>query len=139
MPSVTSSETSSITSDNFSEMSIDSSGDCSSLTSSEDTSDWEPPWVRQCSGSVQRARSRFNITNQPSSLAATRRTFCLSTPNLFVPDNRKYGLQLLKEQNGNEVVIREVKSGRISRVNEVKCESVQSRIMKFQARCHRLD
>lgn len=139
MPSVTSSETSSITSDTVSEMSVDSSGDCSSLMSTEDSSDWEQPgWVRECTGSLQRALSRFNlapnITPPSNPQLATRRAFCTSTPSLFVPDNRKFGLQLLKEQNGNEVVIREMKAGRVSRFSEVKCESVRSRIQKLQNR-----
>ena len=47
-------------------------------------------------------------------------------------DTRKYGVQLMKEGNGNLVVIREVKAGRYTKFSEVKCESVQSRIKKLQ-------
>jgi len=135
LPSVTSSETSSITSDTISEMSVDSSGDCASLMSSEDPCDYDQPnWVKECNGSLQRALSRFSIAAPINPHLSTKRALCTSTPSLFVPDNRKFGLQLLKEQNGNEVVIREVKAGRFSKFNEVKCESVSSRIKKFQSR-----
>lgn len=41
-------------------------------------------------------------------------------------------VDFLRERNGNIVVIREVKSGKYSRISEVKCESVQSRIRKLQ-------
>ncbi|KAJ4431218.1 hypothetical protein ANN_19815, partial [Periplaneta americana] len=41
-------------------------------------------------------------------------------------------VDFLREHNGNIVVIREVKAGKYSRISEVKCESVQSRIRKLQ-------
>ncbi|PSN32264.1 hypothetical protein C0J52_25840, partial [Blattella germanica] len=41
-------------------------------------------------------------------------------------------VDFLRERNGNIVVIRELKSGKYSRVSEMKCESVQSRIRKLQ-------
>lgn len=41
-------------------------------------------------------------------------------------------VDFLREHNGNLVVIREMKAGKYSRVSEVKCESVQSRIRKLQ-------
>jgi hypothetical protein len=41
-------------------------------------------------------------------------------------------VDFLREHNGNIVVIREVKAGKYSRVSEVKCESLQSRIRKLQ-------
>lgn len=40
-------------------------------------------------------------------------------------------VDFMREQNGNIVVIREVKSGKYNRVSEVKCESVQARIRKL--------
>lgn len=46
------------------------------------------------------------------------------------PATRK--VDFLREHNSNIVVIREVKAGKYSRVSEVKCESVQSRIRKLQ-------
>jgi phage terminase large subunit len=45
---------------------------------------------------------------------------------------RKCSVELMKEENGNLVVIREVENGKYSRFNEVKCESLQSRIRKLQ-------
>ncbi|XP_066998168.2 uncharacterized protein [Anabrus simplex] len=42
------------------------------------------------------------------------------------------GINITRERNGNEVVLREVKGGRCSRFSEVKIESVQSRIRKFE-------
>ena len=41
-------------------------------------------------------------------------------------------VDFLREHNGNIVIIRELKAGKYSRVSEVKCESVQSRIKKLQ-------
>jgi hypothetical protein len=41
-------------------------------------------------------------------------------------------VDFLREHNGNIVVIREVKAGKYTRVSELKCESVQSRIRKLQ-------
>ena len=41
-------------------------------------------------------------------------------------------VDFMREQNGNIVVIREMKSGKYNRVSEVKCESVQARIRKLQ-------
>lgn len=73
-----SSETSSITSDTVSEMSVDSSGDCSSFISSDDSLDyvcksvWDTGlkagkvWIKECRGSFERALSRFNL-EKPSS------------------------------------------------------------------------
>jgi len=51
-------------------------------------------------------------------------------------DNRCVGLELMRERNGNVVVIREIKanggSARYARCSELKCETVQSRIRKLQ-------
>jgi hypothetical protein len=53
-----------------------------------------------------------------------------STSNDNTSVTRK--VDFLREHNGNIVVIRELKAGKYSRVSEVKCESVQSRIRKLQ-------
>lgn len=45
---------------------------------------------------------------------------------------KECGINIMRERNGNEVVLREVKGGRCSRFSEVKIESVQSRIRKFE-------
>lgn len=161
-----SSETSSITSDTVSEMSVDSSGDCSSFLSSDDSLDyvyksvWDSGmktgkvWIKECKGSFERALSRFNLEqnqeirppisrryqkNNYGSL--NRKSMYTSSPilnkighlaNINNSDNKKYGVQLMKEGSGNVVVIREVKAGRYTKFSEVKCESVQSRIKKLQ-------
>lgn len=162
-----SSETSSITSDTVSEMSVDSSGDCSSFLSSDDSLDyvyksvWDSGmktgkvWIKECKGSFERALSRFNLEqNQETRSPVTRRyqknnygslsrkSMYTSSPilnkighlaNISNSDSKvKYGVQLMKEGNGNVVVIREVKAGRYTKFSEVKCESVQSRIKKLQ-------
>jgi hypothetical protein len=49
-------------------------------------------------------------------------------------DIRKRSVELMREENGNLVVIREVENGKYSRFSEVKCESLQSRIRKLQVK-----
>ncbi|XP_049778412.1 death-associated protein kinase related-like [Schistocerca cancellata] len=47
--------------------------------------------------------------------------------------SKEYGLNIVHERKGDIVVLREVKCGKYSRFSEVKCESVQARIKKFQS------
>lgn len=57
---------------------------------------------------------------------------CL-TNGLLSSKSKECGLNIVHERKGDIVVLREVKGGKYSRFNEVKCESVQSRIKKFQS------
>lgn len=112
-------------------------------------------WIKECRGSFERALSRFNLEKPAESNGGSltqrryqkncnglnRKSIYMSSPilnkignlgNVGCTDTRKYGVQLMKEGNGNLVVIREVKAGRYTKFSEVKCESVQSRIKKLQ-------
>lgn len=110
-------------------------------------------WIKECRGSFERALSRFNLEKPSEETSPTgrryqkncnslnRKSIYMSSPilnkignlsNVGGSDTRKYGVQLMKEGNGNVVVIREVKAGRYTKFSEVKCESVQSRIKKLQ-------
>ncbi|XP_046390628.1 death-associated protein kinase related-like [Ischnura elegans] len=105
----------------------------------------------ECSGSLQRAFSRFEQqtasskglsstdsfgNTSPSSLLAMRTLgrFDRSVPSGLneIGNVKKCGVQLEREKKGNVVVIRELKGGKFSRFSEVKCESVQARIKKLQ-------
>jgi hypothetical protein len=108
------------------------------------------------SETFSRAFARFNSVSGDTQEAAKNKTLERS---IFIPSPRKQfakaahtsvlnkvlvssvsgdnasvmrKVDVLREHNGNIVVIREVKSGKYNRVSEVKCESVQSRIRKLQ-------
>jgi hypothetical protein len=109
-----------------------------------------------CSETFSRAFSRFNSVSggmqEPGIKEPQDRSFCSATPpkqfakaahtsvlnKVLVSSvstnntsaTRK--VDVMREHNGNIVVIREVKSGKYNRISEVKCESLQSRIRKLQ-------
>uniref|UniRef100_A0A8D8TRU0 Death-associated protein kinase related n=4 Tax=Cacopsylla melanoneura TaxID=428564 RepID=A0A8D8TRU0_9HEMI len=149
-------------SDSASEMSLDSSSDRSSIISLDDTLDvmysknhrhysscynvWEAVrnknntrlWPRECDGSFERAVSRFT-TSPPDSAKEgfhpLRNKNSLTIFNPAASGRKCIGLELMKERNGNIVVIREIKAingSKYPRCSEVKCESVQSRIRRLQ-------
>ncbi|XP_050522603.1 death-associated protein kinase 1-like isoform X2 [Daktulosphaira vitifoliae] len=160
-PNSSSADNSSISdcsSDTVSEFSIDSSSDRSSIISLEDSLDaWCRPlsqqtnrmgkmstscfnvwdaaasrrkWPKECSGAVARAMSQF----ASGDCKAESRLKVFDTRN-EIKDKRCVGLELMRERNGNVVVIREIKANsgsRYARCSEVKCESVQSRIRRLQ-------
>lgn len=87
-------------------------------------------WPKECTGAVARAMSQF--ANGDSRPAGRLKVF--DTRN-ELKDKRCVGLELMRERNGNVVVIREIKANggsRYARCSEVKCESVRSRIRKLQ-------
>ncbi|GLG97062.1 Death-associated protein kinase related [Gryllus bimaculatus] len=63
---------------------------------------------------------------------AARASFVPTAPASPVV-RKECALNITKERNGKEVVLQEVKAGKCSRFSEVKIESVQSRIKKFQS------
>ncbi|KAF4513835.1 UNVERIFIED_CONTAM: hypothetical protein B566_EDAN016668 [Ephemera danica] len=99
-------------------------------------------WPKECNGSFARAFSLFS--EDPKNSDVTRSsgrkwkpvasrsvtTHCLMSSS--TKGARKCSVELSREENGNLVVIREVENGKYSRFNEVKCESLQSRIRKLQ-------
>lgn len=103
-------------------------------------------WPKECNGSFARAFSLFS--EDPKSKESNRQqiskgrwkpansksvtTNCMLTK--ASKDIRKRSVELMREENGNLVVIREVENGKYSRFNEVKCESLQSRIRKLQVK-----
>lgn len=97
---------------------------------------------RECNGSFARALSRFTTQSEDVKEGAfikQRKTLTVfnGNPSTSTPSNGKkcVGLELMRERNGNIVVIREVKAvngSRYPRCSEVKCESVQSRIRRLQ-------
>lgn len=98
-------------------------------------------WPKECSGAVARAMSQFANGCGDCRPAARLRVFDDKTGGgvtnaAGTRDNRCVGLELMRERNGNVVVIREIKanggSGRYARCSELKCETVQSRIRKLQ-------
>lgn len=149
-------------SDSISEMSLDSSSDRSSIISLDDTLDvmysknhrhysscynvWEAyrnktntrVWPRECDGSFARALSRFTTTPVDPAKEGFHPLRNKNSLTIFKPaaNGRKcIGLELMKERNGNIVVIREIKAingSKYPRCSEVKCESLQSRIRRLQ-------
>ncbi|XP_018896407.2 uncharacterized protein [Bemisia tabaci] len=156
-------------SDTVSEMSIDSSSDRSSIISLDDSIDlgvygkslnqnryasccnvWEAVhsqgggrvWPRECSGSFERALSRFATMSKSTenlrelSFQPHRKLTFFNNDAKNNSNSRKcIGLELMRERNGNVVIIREIKAisgSKYSRCSEVKCESVQSRIRRLQ-------
>lgn len=149
-------------SDSASEMSLDSSSDRSSIISLDDTLDvmysknhrhysscynvWEAVrnknntrvWPRECDGSFARALSRF--TTSPGDVGRegyhplrNKNSLTIFKPTTY--GRKCIGLELMKERNGNIVVIREIKAingSKYPRCSEVKCESLQSRIRRLQ-------
>lgn len=117
---------------------------------------WETPvagcggkrkWPKECSGAVARAMSQFANGcggGDCAKTAARLRVFDDKTNSggdsfATARDRRSVGLELMRERNGNVVVIREIKTNsgsRYARCSEVKCESVQSRIRKLQVHRH---
>uniref|UniRef100_A0A1B6LEG9 non-specific serine/threonine protein kinase n=1 Tax=Graphocephala atropunctata TaxID=36148 RepID=A0A1B6LEG9_9HEMI len=103
-----------------------------------------PPrmFPRECNGSFARALSRFATQTEDVKEGAfirqrkTLTVFNGGSPTTSTPNGKKcVGLELMRERNGNIVVIREVKAingSRYPRCSEVKCESLQSRIRKLQ-------
>ncbi|XP_054288552.1 death-associated protein kinase 3-like [Macrosteles quadrilineatus] len=100
-------------------------------------------YPRECSGSFARALSRFATQTEDVKEGAfikqrkSLTVFNGGNPTTSTPLNGKkcVGLELMRERNGNLVVIREVKAingSKFPRCSEVKCESVQSRIRKLQ-------
>lgn len=120
-----------------------------------------PLYPRECNGSFARALSRFAA--EPEDKTRTRAgagagTACsgslpgpgprprpmppkpilskLALMQTAMNNGKRCGLELMREKNGNLVVIREIREvkpgGRYARFSEVKCESVQSRIRKLQ-------
>lgn len=97
---------------------------------------------RECNGSFARALSRFATQTEDlkeGTFIKQRKTLTVFNGNISTstPSNGKkcVGLELMRERNGNIVVIREVKAvngSRYPRCSEVKCESVQSRIRRLQ-------
>lgn len=98
-------------------------------------------WPKECSGAVARAMSQF--ANGRGGVDCNRlRVFGGGGGDIDKTsdeDNNKQrcvGLELMRERNGNVVVIREIKanggSNRYARCSELKCESLQSRIRKLQ-------
>jgi len=97
-------------------------------------------WPKECSGAVARAMSQFANgcgAGAECRPAARLKVFDGKTGGdaCTLRDKRCVGLELMRERNGNVVVIREIKangSSRYARCSELKCESVQSRIRKLQ-------
>jgi len=99
-------------------------------------------YPRECNGSFARALSRFATQTEDIKEGAFIRqhksltVFNGGKPTTSTPNGKKcVGLELMRERNGNIVVIREVKAingSRFPRCSEVKCESVQSRIRRLQ-------
>lgn len=97
-------------------------------------------WPKECSGAVARAMSQFanGCSGGDCRPAARLRVFDDKTggdPCTVARDKRCVGLELMRERNGNVVVIREIKANggsRYARCSELKCETVQSRIRKLQ-------
>lgn len=101
-------------------------------------------WPRECNGSFARALSRFSTQSDTAKEGVYHRQnksltiFNNNKPAASTtPSNGKkcVGLELMRERNGNLVVIREVKAvngSKYARCSEVKCESVQSRIRRLQ-------
>lgn len=95
-------------------------------------------WPKECSGAVARAMSQFanGCNNGECRPAARLRVFDNKMGNVCsAKDKRCVGLELMRERNGNVVVIREIKANsgsRYARCSELKCETVQSRIRKLQ-------
>ncbi|XP_014254194.1 serine/threonine-protein kinase 17A-like [Cimex lectularius] len=146
-PSPVSTDNSSISdssSDTISDMSIDSSSDRSSIISLDDSLDysyrlrqysscanlWEavknqkptlkqwPP--KECSDSFIKAMSRFRMEPKPKL-------------TIYNGRQKSIGLDIIRK-NDNQVVIREHKAinNHYTKTSELKCESVKSRIRKFQ-------
>lgn len=96
---------------------------------------------RECRGSVAKALSKFDNSNKAKSERVPRHPkltlFTQNQNKLAIPSqiNKKPpGLELMKERKGNFVIIREMRAingSRYLRTSELKCESVQSRIKKF--------
>ncbi|XP_052133064.1 uncharacterized protein LOC113209194, partial [Frankliniella occidentalis] len=107
-------------------------------------------YPRECKGSFARALSRFATEDHnkpedkaragpgPSGGPSGGRPILNKLALMQTAMNRgkRCGLELMREKNGNLVVIREIREvkpgGRYARFSEVKCESVQSRIRKLQ-------
>jgi len=100
-------------------------------------------YPRECNGSFARALSRFTTQAEDVKEGAfikqrkTLTVFNGGNPATSTPKSGKkcVGLELMRERNGNIVVIREVKAvngSKYPRCSEVKCESVQSRIRRLQ-------
>lgn len=149
-------------SDSASEMSLDSSSDRSSIISLDDTLDvmysknhrhysscynvWEAVrnknntrvWPRECDGSFARALSRFTTSPGETGREGYHPLRNKNSLTIFKPatyGRKCIGLELMKERNGNIVVIREIKAingSKYPRCSEVKCESLQSRIRRLQ-------
>lgn len=76
-----------------------------------------------CSSDECKPATRLRVFDDKTGNACTAR------------DKRCVGLELMRERNGNVVVIREIKANsgsRYARCSELKCETVQSRIRKLQ-------
>lgn len=139
-----SSETSSITSDTVSEMSVDSGADCSSFVSSDDSLDcgivyksvWDTGsktgrvWAKECKGSFERALSRFNLEQsaeprtpvqrryQKNSYGSlTKRSMCTSSPILNKIGNLASGNSDCKKYG---VQLMKEGSGNLVIIREVK-------------------
>lgn len=101
-------------------------------------------YPRECNGSFARALSRFATEPEDKSrpkvppLSVHNKPILskLALKQTAINNGKRCGLELMREQNGNLVVIREIREvkpgGRYARFSEVKCESVQSRIRKLQ-------
>ncbi|KAK3927813.1 Serine/threonine-protein kinase 17A [Frankliniella fusca] len=114
-------------------------------------------YPRECKGSFARALSRFATEDKAEDRARTAGTGSAPGPGpsggcgggggrpilnklalmqTAMNRGKRCGLELMREKNGNLVVIREIREvkpgGRYARFSEVKCESVQSRIRKLQ-------
>lgn len=97
-------------------------------------------WPKECSGAVARAMSQFangcGGGGGDCRPAARLKVFDDKTgDSCTARDKRCVGLELMRERNGNVVVIREIKANggsRYARCSELKCETVQSRIRKLQ-------
>lgn len=98
-------------------------------------------YPRECNGSFARALSRFATQTEDVKEGTFIRqhkkltVFNGGVPTTSTPTGKKcVGLELMRERNGNIVVIREVKAingSRFPRCSEVKCESLQSRMRKL--------
>ncbi|CAB0012443.1 unnamed protein product, partial [Nesidiocoris tenuis] len=138
-------------SDTISEMSIDSSSDRSSIISLDDTLDYPYHKLRHyssCHNVWEAARARTPSRQWPPKecndsfvrAMAKFRTETQIRPRLAVfngsgaPQRRSIGLDIVRENGGNHVVIRERKAvnHRFATTRELKCESVRSKIQKFQ-------
>lgn len=106
--------------------------------SSSSSSVCKRKWPKECSGAVARAMSQFanGCSSSDCRPAARLRVFDDKTTDACITRDKRYvGLELMRERNGNVVVIREIKTNsgnRYTRCNELKCETVQSRIRKLQ-------